>query len=192
MHDKRTRGHCINKHADSTHSYLCIVQEVQYYQKMGIENFRNDPILADACRADVDKYCSKTQPGAQQTAWHTLAPCRQTVAILMSFPVDTNQLSSWYARSSVIAARMLCRVPDECVSCVCRPRPHQQVFTRAHPGAHAGVQSGAAAPHTVRLMFATASRAVQRSWNARPALLPALQQCRALVRRVVSAMVFLI
>jgi Cysteine rich repeat len=52
---------------------LCIVQEVQYYQKMGIENFRNDPILADACRADVDNFCPKTQPGAQQSSRHTVA-----------------------------------------------------------------------------------------------------------------------
>jgi hypothetical protein len=65
-----------------------------------------------------------------------------------------------YARSGIVAACTPCCLPYWCVPRVRRPRPHQQVFARAHPGAHAGVQSGAAAPHTVRLMFTTASRPI--------------------------------
>lgn len=30
---------------------------------MGVASFRNDAILADACRSDVDKFCSKTPAG---------------------------------------------------------------------------------------------------------------------------------
>ena len=55
--------YCICTLVGGTNVCVCLPQEVQYYLKMGVENFRNDPILADACRADVDKYCPKTQPG---------------------------------------------------------------------------------------------------------------------------------
>jgi Golgi apparatus protein 1 len=38
-------------------------QEVFYYQLMEVNDFRNDVILAEACRADVDKYCKDVEPG---------------------------------------------------------------------------------------------------------------------------------
>jgi hypothetical protein len=31
---------------------------------MEVTDFRNDVILAEACRGDVDKYCKDVQPGA--------------------------------------------------------------------------------------------------------------------------------
>ncbi len=31
---------------------------------MEVTDFRNDIILAEACRADVDKHCAKVKPGA--------------------------------------------------------------------------------------------------------------------------------
>lgn len=30
---------------------------------MEVTDFRNDVILAEACRGDVDKYCAKVEPG---------------------------------------------------------------------------------------------------------------------------------
>lgn len=39
-------------------------EEVFYYQLMEVTDFRNDVILAEACRGDVDKYCKDVQPGA--------------------------------------------------------------------------------------------------------------------------------
>ena len=39
-------------------------QEVFYYQLMEVSDFRNDVILAEACRGDVDKYCKDVEPGA--------------------------------------------------------------------------------------------------------------------------------
>jgi hypothetical protein len=36
---------------------------VFYYQLMEVTDFRNDVILAEACRGDVDKYCAKVEPG---------------------------------------------------------------------------------------------------------------------------------
>jgi hypothetical protein len=42
-------------------------EEVFYYQLMEVTDFRNDVILAEACRGDVDKYCKDVEPGARKT-----------------------------------------------------------------------------------------------------------------------------
>lgn len=34
-----------------------------YYELMEVSDFRNDVILAEACRSDVDKYCKDVTPG---------------------------------------------------------------------------------------------------------------------------------
>lgn len=39
-------------------------EEVFYYQLMEVTDFRNDVILAEACRQDVEKYCKDVEPGA--------------------------------------------------------------------------------------------------------------------------------
>lgn len=38
-------------------------EEVFYYQLMEVTDFRNDVILAEACRTDVEKYCKDVEPG---------------------------------------------------------------------------------------------------------------------------------
>ncbi len=43
-------------------------KEVFYYQKMEVENFQNDIILAEACRNDVEKFCANVEPGARGAA----------------------------------------------------------------------------------------------------------------------------
>jgi hypothetical protein len=40
--------------------------EVFYYELMEVTDFRNDVILAEACRNDVEAYCKDVEPGAQQ------------------------------------------------------------------------------------------------------------------------------
>lgn len=37
--------------------------EVFYYQLMEVSDYRNDVILAEACRNDVEQYCSDVEPG---------------------------------------------------------------------------------------------------------------------------------
>lgn len=37
--------------------------EVFYFLKMEVNDFRNDVILAEACRTDVERYCKNVQPG---------------------------------------------------------------------------------------------------------------------------------
>jgi hypothetical protein len=38
---------------------------VFYYQKMEVENFQNDIILAEACRKDVESFCASVEPGTR-------------------------------------------------------------------------------------------------------------------------------
>jgi Golgi apparatus protein 1 len=38
---------------------------VFYFEKMEVNDFRNDIILALACRGDVDKFCKDVEPGAR-------------------------------------------------------------------------------------------------------------------------------
>lgn len=37
--------------------------EVFYYELMEVTDFRNDVILAEACRSDVEVYCKDVEPG---------------------------------------------------------------------------------------------------------------------------------
>lgn len=38
-------------------------KEVFYFMKMEVKDYRNDVLLAEACRTDVDTFCAKIQPG---------------------------------------------------------------------------------------------------------------------------------
>lgn len=38
-------------------------KEVFYFQKMEVQDFRNDVILAESCRNDVDQFCANVQAG---------------------------------------------------------------------------------------------------------------------------------
>lgn len=37
--------------------------EIFYFEKMEVNDFRNDVLLAEACRMDVESYCKHVQPG---------------------------------------------------------------------------------------------------------------------------------
>ena len=37
--------------------------QVFYFEKMEVNDFRNDVLLAEACREDVDKFCKNVEPG---------------------------------------------------------------------------------------------------------------------------------
>ena len=43
------------------HPRMCT--QVFYFVKMEVKDFRNDVILAEACRSDVDKFCATVEPG---------------------------------------------------------------------------------------------------------------------------------
>mmetsp|Transcript_34914 Transcript_34914/g.77608 ORF Transcript_34914/g.77608 Transcript_34914/m.77608 type:complete len:994 (-) Transcript_34914:752-3733(-) len=53
---------CLTDKMDSIKADAC-KKEVYYFEKMEVSNFKNDIILAEACREDVDKYCSSVEPG---------------------------------------------------------------------------------------------------------------------------------
>lgn len=53
---------CLTERADNLTAADC-KEEVHYYRLMEVSDFRNDVILAEACRADVDRYCKDVEPG---------------------------------------------------------------------------------------------------------------------------------
>ncbi|KAI8475756.1 MAG: hypothetical protein J3K34DRAFT_453290 [Monoraphidium minutum] len=53
---------CLAEKQDNITSTAC-QEEVFYYELMEVTDFRNDVILAEACREDVEKYCKDVEPG---------------------------------------------------------------------------------------------------------------------------------
>ena len=38
-------------------------EEIFYFEKMEVNDFRNDVLLAEACRTDVETHCKNVKPG---------------------------------------------------------------------------------------------------------------------------------
>lgn len=53
---------CLQEKQDNITSQAC-QDEVFYYELMEVTDFRNDVILAEACRNDVEKFCKDVEPG---------------------------------------------------------------------------------------------------------------------------------
>ena len=53
---------CLTEKQDSIKNPDCSA-EVFYFEKMEVNDFRNDVLLAEACRYDVDKFCKNVEPG---------------------------------------------------------------------------------------------------------------------------------
>ena len=53
---------CLQENVDKLESAECRV-EVFYFVKMEVTDFRNDVILAETCKQDVDSFCANTEPG---------------------------------------------------------------------------------------------------------------------------------
>jgi len=51
---------------------------VFYFEKMEVNDFRNDVLLAEACRADVDKLCKHVEPGAPPAPARRAPAARRT------------------------------------------------------------------------------------------------------------------
>ena len=56
---------CLTEKSDQIEAKKCR-DEVFYFKKMEVSDFRNDVLLAEACRDDVDELCSKVKPGTRQ------------------------------------------------------------------------------------------------------------------------------
>ena len=54
---------CLTEKQEQLSSQAC-KDEVFYFEKMEVNDYRNDVILAEACRTDVDKLCKKVPRGA--------------------------------------------------------------------------------------------------------------------------------
>ncbi|KAG1660746.1 hypothetical protein FOA52_010620 [Chlamydomonas sp. UWO 241] len=53
---------CLTDKSEDIKEEACS-KEVAYFEKMEVSNFRNDVLLAEACRDDVDKLCSTVEAG---------------------------------------------------------------------------------------------------------------------------------
>ena len=56
---------CLTEKSDQIEAKKCR-DEVFYFKKMEVSDFRNDVLLAEACRDDVDELCSRVKPGTRQ------------------------------------------------------------------------------------------------------------------------------
>ena len=66
---------CLTEKLDEITNEDC-KKEVFYFIKMEVRDFRNDVILAEACRADVDSFCANVEPGAPRVfAWALVLLC---------------------------------------------------------------------------------------------------------------------
>ena len=53
---------CLTDKRDQIESKQC-QDEVFYFEKMEVTDFRNDVLLAEACHGDVNEFCNKKKPG---------------------------------------------------------------------------------------------------------------------------------
>ncbi len=63
--------------------------QVFYFEKMEVNDFRNDVLLAEACRSDVDAYCKHVEPGAPFLLYFLLRFCDGQVQLWMKCHVPT-------------------------------------------------------------------------------------------------------
>lgn len=57
---------CLSIRSEEILERSCL-EEVLYFQRMEVSDFRNDVLLAEACRPDVDKFCKNVEPGEGRT-----------------------------------------------------------------------------------------------------------------------------
>ena len=65
--------HCLVEAYENITQQECR-NEVFYFMKMEVKDFRNDVILAEHCRKDVDQFCGNVEAGAWLPP--CLHPCR--------------------------------------------------------------------------------------------------------------------
>ncbi|KAG1658887.1 hypothetical protein FOA52_000675 [Chlamydomonas sp. UWO 241] len=90
--------------------------EVSYYAKMEVSDFRNDVILAAACREDVEKLCANVEPGegrvheCLRASRDVLsAACRREELLLEEEEADSIQLRPGLLRKCRSEVRVFCK-----------------------------------------------------------------------------------
>ena len=69
---------CLTEKCDQIQAKTCR-DEVFYFKKMEVTDFRNDVLLAEACRDDVDEYCNKVKPGRIHASTDSQQPVLRNV-----------------------------------------------------------------------------------------------------------------
>ena len=136
-------------------------KEIFYFEKMEADDYRNDPLLAEACHQDVIDYCEDVEPGAIPGALGPYgrrppnSPCQTVCRWRVTFPAGTTP-------HSLICALLVlsprgevgdCCPRDGCSACgssgcdeACRRRQGDGVPEGAPRGPERPVPRGGAAP----------------------------------------------
>jgi len=81
---------CLTQKREEISSDSCR-KEVYYYEKMEVQDFNNDVILAAQCQADVGKYCKFVEPGQLQLLHPAdvqhVRPSHRVVAVVVCLPL---------------------------------------------------------------------------------------------------------
>lgn len=65
---------CLSDHSSQIKAKNC-QKEVYYFEKMEVSDYKNDIILAEACRWDVDKFCSTVPAGEPEAPEFLVCTC---------------------------------------------------------------------------------------------------------------------
>ena len=109
-------------------------KEVFYFEKMEVQDFRNDIMLAEACRMDVDSHCSNIQPGDWN--WQ-----------------DAEPMADLHGVAAHVGILVLGRV---CIHCSSELIPgHGTRYAKGRTVVHAGSCSVAGCMQTVGVMWSS-------------------------------------
>ncbi|KAG1656262.1 hypothetical protein FOA52_011910 [Chlamydomonas sp. UWO 241] len=106
---------CLTDKIDEIKEEAC-TKEVTYFEKMEVSNFRNDVILAEACRDDVDKLCATVEPGEgrvhkclRDNRKKLSETCRKEELRLEEIEANNVELSVGVLKSCKSERRMYCK-----------------------------------------------------------------------------------
>ncbi|MEW5311455.1 MAG: hypothetical protein WDW38_003169 [Sanguina aurantia] len=106
---------CLTEHREDLKSDAC-QKEVLYFEKMEVTDYRNDVILAAACRVDVEKFCTNVQPGEgrmheclRSNRKRLSEPCRKEELLLEEQEAESVELRLGLMKSCVDERAMFCK-----------------------------------------------------------------------------------
>lgn len=105
---------CLTERKDEIKSEAC-QNEVFYFEKMEVTDFRNDVILAAACRGDVEKFCPNIEPGEgrvhdclRKNRKNLSDQCRKEELLLEQQEAENVELRPGLLRSCADERQMFC------------------------------------------------------------------------------------
>lgn len=106
---------CLTERKDEIKSEAC-QNEVFYFEKMEVMDFRNDVILAAACKADVEKFCQDIEPGEgrvheclRKNRKALTEQCRKEELLLEQQEAENVELRPGLLKACVDERQMFCK-----------------------------------------------------------------------------------